>query len=317
MPSGRSDLANRGRPAYPLSQQQVEFLRTGDSGTYRPSNLETDIEDKVDELPERLETLFLDIELLYEEGYLNPDTWGAPWMRWHFGEQSTRRELADAYPSSPEDFTESLPTNLGQRLGQLARRLVLLPDPDNQEEQDVMQDLIWGFISGVCFDHRRAGDVSGEFRKAHTDEILEGIRKRAATAAADDDARHKRMAEQTLKTQIQREGTRQRIETLLEAHGVEPGDWVVDKIREHIWDRYSDTDLISGASYSDDWSPTDHITEELVADIVETDRLVEKQQIRTYLAEDAERIDGRSWRGVETSLLCRTTERPDNETLNG
>lgn len=300
----QSNLVNR-KGSLGLSEKEGLHLRSGDDGEERDSRFKTRIEEKVGRLPERFETLYADIELLFDGGYLDPETWAEPWMQWHFGEDPTRQDLATAYGDPGGGSVESPSTTLGREFGCLARRIMLLPHPDYRAEQEVWQDLIWGFIQGVHFDHRPAAEVTGRVRREETAHLMEGLLERAEATADADNTRHGDIARDASRVERQRSKTRAHIETCLDAHGVEPGHWAVDQVLKAVWNHHREVDRIEGRTLPEDWTPEEDVPESLVGDIAAKNHLAEKQQVRKYLETDYARLDT-SWRGVNRRKIFDT-----------
>ncbi|RLM59921.1 hypothetical protein, partial [Halorubrum sp. Atlit-26R] len=67
-------------PSYALSERQRNYLTNGETGSYRESKLEADIQEKVEDLGHRLDHLLSDVELLARNGYLDEDYWQDVWL---------------------------------------------------------------------------------------------------------------------------------------------------------------------------------------------------------------------------------------------
>lgn len=64
-----------------LTENERKYVETGEiSNSYRPSQMETRVQEKINLLPARIRSLFDDIELLSEEGYLDVNGWAHGWL---------------------------------------------------------------------------------------------------------------------------------------------------------------------------------------------------------------------------------------------
>lgn len=203
-----------------LSEAEYRYLKNGDvadgyierGGRERTDKLENQVEKKVELLPERFEILFEDVEQLHSgrfesehdgiveinesevdehpkpaeyEHYCPLDT-DAGFDAWlslmGFEEKPTKREVRNSLTYSVVD-RGSAPADFGAKLGLMAHRLMRWPDQDSVENEDLEADLIWGFLEGLCFKWRRAGDLTPELVEETATEILDRMEQRIELAA--------------------------------------------------------------------------------------------------------------------------------------
>jgi hypothetical protein len=165
--------------------------------------METRIETKINRLGYRIDHLLADIFLLDANDYLTEETWKDGWVGLlGFDEYpvqpSTRRkrvtELTDIKePRKDSEIVEacrmasgtdteigrpiSSTTEFGRDIGELARKLSLAPG--EMDEDEVLQDIAYGFIEGLYFDHRPAGlgNQLMQQRQKYINEIISALQK--------------------------------------------------------------------------------------------------------------------------------------------
>ncbi|ELY76592.1 hypothetical protein, partial [Natrinema gari] len=122
-----------------------------------------------------------DVALLDSNGYLDDDVWGEAWTDFIGFSQSpvappTFRTVDEFIDSDREPDTDDLvdactygprsargrptssPTAIGRDLGAFAQQIMLHPVGVDREQ--VLRDMIWGFVRGAYLDHRPAGGDS-------------------------------------------------------------------------------------------------------------------------------------------------------------
>lgn len=164
-------------PSYALSEQQRDYLINGETGAYRESKLEADVQEKVEQLGHRLDHLLSDVELLAQNGYFDEGDWQDVWLalvgfdEWEHtpstfrtidGGADTDRgptvdEIATAFtvgknPSRGRRPT-SAPAELARDVGQMIYRLTIVPD-EAPEEDAVLREMAWGMVQGFYSDLR-------------------------------------------------------------------------------------------------------------------------------------------------------------------
>ena len=177
------------KKCYRLLDSEREYLKTGTApGSYRPHELESRVAEKVKVIPSRFEHLFEDIELFErrfrdESSLLDTEAGAYAWAElMGIKDDSTWREMEKAMIFG-SDGPESAPANFGVELGKTIGRLMWFPSSDDIEEEDVIADLIWGFLRGLQFDRRLAGEVTETRVQNDVDKILSRIEDRADSYA--------------------------------------------------------------------------------------------------------------------------------------
>jgi hypothetical protein len=197
--------SKRGRPAYTLTPAERKYLQTGDPGSYRESRLEDNIQDKVESLGQRVNDLVADVEALGDAGYLDSDNtaWKKGWLQlMGFGESggddNGKAILADAiyefsdiksaddaaieqavqYANHAEGttYSTSSPLEFGKDLGRLSRQLMVYPNTTDRDE--ILRDLIWGFINGSYISHRPASKAKMQGRQERISEVIQHAQMR-------------------------------------------------------------------------------------------------------------------------------------------
>lgn len=135
-----------------LTENERKYVETGEiPGSYRPSQMEARVKEKIDFLPARIRSLCNDIELLSEEDYLGPEDWTYGWLDLldiHQPMQQDKLKTSFTRFSDEEGYSlATAPDEFGHDLGVMASRLMLRPAM--VEYGDVLVDMVWGFIQGV------------------------------------------------------------------------------------------------------------------------------------------------------------------------
>lgn len=192
-----------GSPAYALTEAERKYIRSGDPGGESKTNMEARIETKINRLGYRIDHLLADIFLLNANDYLTEESWKDGWVGLlGFDEYpvqpSTRRkrapELTDIEePRNDSEIVEacrmasdtntdigrpiSSTKEFGRDIGKLAREITLAPG--DMDEDEVLQDIAYGFIEGLYFDHRPAGlgDQLTKQRQKYMNEIISALQK--------------------------------------------------------------------------------------------------------------------------------------------
>lgn len=198
-----------------LSEAEYRYLRSGAaSDGYRTDKLEKKIEERVELLPVRFEMLFEDIEQLHEGRFKSdndsgdrrgnkpePDDTPKPAEGDHYRpldtesglralitllgfEDKTRQEVIDGLTYSG-DSRESASADFGAKLGLMVHRIMGQSglEPEHVDRDEVVADLIWGFLKGLCFDWREASSVTAELIEDVSSDMIDRTRKRIEPAA--------------------------------------------------------------------------------------------------------------------------------------
>lgn len=314
--SRHDEVEKRGRRSYHLSRAQRKYLETGDMSTYRPSDLHADVDEKVRRIPARLDVLFEDVELLHRvhhdpesfrertvedsqrtkpAEFPSKQSWSSMWLDLlGLDPAPDRDEVVDAVVNTTSEtpFTE-----FGAQLGRLAGRLMLIPDVKDVNEDDVLADLAWGFLRGLCFDTEAAGENSGNTIQSRTEELTSAIESRAEAKAARTDELHASLDRVPAQLIARESGLREKIVATLDSLHIDSTDWLVDEVEWALLHR-SDSAWGEILSTDSEQSLDEYVSQATVKAIVEEKNLVEKAQLMKLLDSDVGDIEEKSWRTV-------------------
>jgi len=192
-----------GSPAYALTGAERRYIRSGDPGGESKTNMEARIETKINRLGYRIDHLLADIFLLHANDYLTEESWKDGWVGLlgfdeypvqpstqrkrapeltDFEEPSNDSEIVEACRMASNTETDigrpmSSTKEFGRDIGELARKLSLAPG--EMDEDEVLQDIAYGFLEGLYFDHRPAGlgDQLMQQRQKYMNEIISALQK--------------------------------------------------------------------------------------------------------------------------------------------
>lgn len=312
-----------------LTEREREFLKTGETGSYRTAALEKRVQEKVDNLPQRFETLFSDVELLDESGTLGVGTWSSGWSRLlGLPDEPTTEEMAEAFSFSRSEeniYPSSNPAELGRRLGRMFDRLLLRPEGADLDA--IRHDLIWGFALGIYLDRRPAGEMTVDDRKHRMSEVAEMLEERAEEALELDEEVRESIVEGMSRREQWREMREEAIEhvaDVLESEALVidqkehlgehlPGDGGIDldSLATKVVDYWVDSQVDDGrpgthgqwSTFIDEHDPDVFdaegvLTPERVRQIVDDHRLVGRVQLHELLRQDATRVRGQEYKRV-------------------
>ncbi|OYR58624.1 hypothetical protein [Halorubrum halodurans] len=235
-------------PSYALSGRQRAYLSSGETGSYRESKLEGDVQKKVDNLGHRIDHLLTDISLLYQNGYLGEEHWQDAWLslvgfdQWEHTPDSTfrlvdgfadtedeptPRDVADAFTlgSNPSraDRPTTAPAELARDVGSALYRLTIIPESGLDRER-VLQEMAWGLVKGFYMENRPIREVhNNEPEDTPMAELLEYFDKRRdLDIEYNNDSREfwANMAEGKEKWERTEREIRERIRDILRAEGL-------------------------------------------------------------------------------------------------
>lgn len=334
--------------SYELSEKEQSYLEDGTApGSYRPHELENRIEEKVERLPDRFRALFDDIELL-NRGYFDsgdqasserylPLATDSGYHAWldlmGFDEPQTKQAIVDEFSYTREGHG-SAPARFGAHLGQMVNRLMRWPDFGGIEEEDIVADLVWGFLRGLTFDNRAARDVTEDVVRDETADILQQLHDRAEIYAEStgDPSNLTNFFSRMNKRRELREQMARRVGDILMGRtsgGTCPvfselverdhdsGDTaggLFYEVVDHLADKHLENDdpvRSTGQWFAfckeheplAEFDVEEYLTEQRVLSIVQERRLVERVLLRKILDADAEVLAEKSWRGVSASRL--------------
>lgn len=149
---GSDDHSTGGTKSYALTKSEREFLQTGETGGYRESTLNQRVQQKTVLLPERLERLKQDIELLAENERLDEEQGTEVWQDLLVKADGTQeRDKIHAITELQGGIFPSTPAiELGRNVGKLLYHLVQFDD--GSEWHDQIAHLVIGFIEGIYVD---------------------------------------------------------------------------------------------------------------------------------------------------------------------
>lgn len=191
-----------------LVPSEYKFLY-GDEMTYSQAQSEENIEKKVTRIPNRIDSLRIDMETLFDEGYLE----GEPWRSRMVGlfrriGNSSDEELTTALlnTSATDLPTDSPASHFGYKLGDIADHLISgIEELDNRH---VRQHIVWGFMKRVYLPGPHSSDHE-EYNTA-MDELVAFI-DRAHTA------RYERAQESMQEIETRRAFARELLAHILES----------------------------------------------------------------------------------------------------
>jgi hypothetical protein len=269
--------------AYRLTEKERTYLETGEPpGTYTPAEIEQRIEEKIELISDRFEHLSNDVELLREEGYLDVESWASGWLELmdvELPEAAADDGLRDAFTrksSEKEWYTHATPPGeFGYEVGDMLYHLMLLPRGVNRE--DVYLDLAWGVVQGIYW-----------FTDEHTYEGIKRLEERSQRKLKADDrlSQFADFAEQMgdLGDEID-----DRIEEILKSEGIEPTPGLVREIHNEAENEREELPFMVWGSGEE--AIVEAYTPELVNEVIEEKRILEKRQMREIVEDDAELLD--------------------------
>lgn len=169
-------------PSYPLSSTHREYISSGETGSYREAKLEQDVQQKVDQLGERFNRLFSDVELLYENGYLDEEQYVDAWIDLlGFDEDDEWGEVLQAchlQATAEGARPTSAPQEVAREFGQLLFMMMLFPSEMGDDELEVMaKELAWGFLHGLYLDPLDGAPL-GNIRREAVEETIDYLEDR-------------------------------------------------------------------------------------------------------------------------------------------
>lgn len=201
--SDNGQPAKSGRPSYPLTSAQRTYVSTGDPGGSRESEVESAVENKVEQLGQRVDHLLSDVQLLAHNGFLDEDRWFDAWVDFiGFGdsgyrpnadrravpefvetgipgyedvtdEDPTHTDIVDACTVGAGDWRSrptSSPEQIGYQVGAMLQRLMFYPDGVNAEKMSF--DIAWGLADGFLRGDMPAYAVSGDQRRELKEDFI-------------------------------------------------------------------------------------------------------------------------------------------------
>ncbi|WP_254542788.1 hypothetical protein [Halomarina pelagica] len=293
---------------YRLLETEREFIETGEvpeASSYKPSMLEKRVQEKIDLLPHRIETLREDVELLDQAGYLDVETWTEGWLELlELDEQDSDRDFLSAFEFS---YTEngvhgSNPAKVGYQLGRMTKRLLAL-QPHRIDQRDTHADVIWGFVVGLALEYTTLDEH--ESTKA---DILARLQKRA-----DEDTARRQELDEALQAGVSpplsitrpTEKTRE----ILQNAGVESSDQLVREINRAIAKEHG-MDEAWELGLSAEHTVEELLTPQTVLRALRENKLLERRELGSILKADAERLADK---GGTPSALDVFKEVRDNE----
>ncbi|MHC3439549.1 hypothetical protein ACYJ1Y_16025 [Natrialbaceae archaeon A-gly3] len=220
--------SNQHTPPYPLSSTQRKYISNGDTGNSWEAKLQEDVQKKIDQLGERFERLFSDVELLYKNGYLEEEYYVDAWAELlGFDEDDEWGEILEAcqlHADVEDARPTSAPQEVARQFGQLLFRLMLTPD-EISDPESVMKELAWGFLQGLYLDSAD-GILLGDARREAIEGTIEHLEERLEVELDYDEpviSFHKEWQEQREASKEAEQAIHDRIREVLDGiEGVEP-----------------------------------------------------------------------------------------------
>lgn len=193
--SDNGSPAKHGRPSYPLSSKERTYVSTGDPGSYRESEMEKRVQKKIGALPQRIDHLLSDIQLLAHNGYLEDEHWGDAWIDFiGFGDSGYRPRTDRRVPPEFEDTDRepdhdelleacrvgptpgrarptSSPEQVAVQVGAMLQRLMLYPE--GIDEEQMAMEIAWGLVDGFLRHDMPAFSVMGDGRRDLKEDFIE------------------------------------------------------------------------------------------------------------------------------------------------
>ncbi|MFO7834102.1 MAG: hypothetical protein R6V31_08630 [Halohasta sp.] len=167
-----------------LLDSEKTYLETGTApGSYRPHEMERRVSEKVELLPLRFEHLCEDVELLErrfqeEPNLLDTEIGFHAWLEFlGLEESATRQEVNEALTFENGERGSAL-ADFGSELGKTVDSLMRWPKFDDVTNEDIVAELVWGFLRGLQFDRRLAGNLTEEKVQNDVGEILSRVEER-------------------------------------------------------------------------------------------------------------------------------------------
>ncbi|SEU00944.1 hypothetical protein [Natrinema hispanicum] len=334
-------------PSFPLSGLQREYVSVGETGNYREAKLEQDVQKKIDQLGERFDRLFSDVELLHENGYLDEEHYADAWTNlMGFDEDDEWAEViaeshlhADVGGSRPT----SAPQKLARKFGQLLFMLMLFPDGIDEHEQ-TREDMAWGFLHGLFLDPSDGAQL-GEPRHEAIEGIIEYLKERLETELKYDEEAisfHEGIREQReASREAEREIQEHIREVLNDADGIEVEDnltppeefargidprGVYTLLVDRLTEDPPSEDLLSNrlgtagqqALFARQYGPLPEIdpdelvTREDLLAIVKEYNLATKAEIAERVYEDVVELEDAGWKGISAATVVKAIYNADS-----
>lgn len=325
-------------PSYPLSSTHREYISSGETGSYREAKLERDVQKKIDQLGERFEHLFSDVELLYENGYLEEEYYADAWAELlGFDEDDEWPEIIEAcqlHADVDGARPTSAPQEVARQFGQLLFMLMLYPDGIGDPES-VVKELAWGFLHGLHLD-LNGGAPLGDVRRDAIEGTTEYLEERLEAELEYDErviSFHEERQEQREASKEAERAIHDRIREVLDGiEGIEPQGYeagledyqrgidprevftlLIDRLTEDPTPEEESPGLNNNlgtagqqALFERQYGPLDEIdvdaivTRENVLAIVKKYNLVTKDEIAARVYEDVEALeDASGYKGVD------------------
>jgi len=288
---------------YRLIKTERHFAERGEvppDSSWRPSQLEDNVVEKVELLPQRFETLLDDIELLYENGYLGPEHFGDALLELFEIKEDDDLASQFTYSVTGRQLKNSGSVEFGRKLGRMVSQLLLFPT--GLERDEVRADVVWGFMEGIG-GYRAPED--GSFTAKCTERHQRRIKRKAEHKPPVEDI--KQLRERLTK---QRERERNQIREILNARGVEPTNLIIDRVRHDLFDREGMNSPVRRMAGMDTLEEGD-TTPERVGEILKKGRWEEKQAAMNYLQDGAEIFESTTW--DSTAAIEVLTEIPEGK----
>ncbi|AGN01155.1 hypothetical protein L593_06030 [Salinarchaeum sp. Harcht-Bsk1] len=253
------------------------------------------VDRKVQPLPERIDSLLSDVELLSRAGFFSQD------VREEAGHEVRRYskiygvEDLDEIPFIRErsrlSGEETVPERFGQRLGHFATAFPLVPavEPFGTGDSDAVKlDLVVGFINAVF-----GVNVSRSSAISDLQNLSDLIDAEMEAQERFDEMIADGFVPESISER--HEAIEEHLEQVLENNGIDPVDPVVRDVISALGgssELYGKVAESSGSSAPEEWDPSDAVSEQEILEIVEANRLVEKQHLREQLKCDLDELPG-------------------------
>lgn len=321
--------------SFHLLDSEREYLEEGTApGAYRTHEMENRVTEKTELLPTRFERLFADLELL-EQGserttdFLATETGRQAWLELlGIDEDPSRGELERSL-SFHRGELGSAPAEFGAKLGWAVNRLMYWPVFSGLQKDDIVADLVWGFLRGLHYDPRRAGTVSEDVIRDDTTAILQQIEDRAHTHAENIQESPAGLLDRSQKRQAKKREMAVRVNEILgedypttsldmdwgfvNSGAVGERDeatsqfsyWVVAHLIDSAVDQgHPFNSIAQERAFWRDYGPVeefeavDFVTENQVFSLVESRQLHERYDLLEQLVTDVQALAKKGWKGT-------------------
>jgi len=292
---------------YKLTDKEYVFLSGGKApGSYRPHELEDSVDEKASRVPARVQSLCAEVDMLERRGYLEDTKLGLGGVLWGTGDHTRPDDIANVFErpqfrhkeedgssfwgSANEGFNDHvLPAELGLNIGRLVRQITEdTGEMEQEDEIELLSELVYGYIEGLCYHHKVLHEDEDEIDMEHRDKMAEAIAEKLLSV---EQSFHANRHEEFKEYRKRRREAKDRVCNILEDR--KHPDWWAKRIIKHLgWGQ-------TPVGQSSQGVQPEEIDEEVVDEVIRKNSLREDYEEEIRIEEDADRIEGLSYRGVD------------------